>query len=293
MTGRDLLCAIAGIDDGIVSSSGQFSAVASSIKADQKRIRQRFTAIGITAVICIAVFGAVKSMPQFFNVLMSSDTTTVQTPVVIPSTSTPSKTVPTTGAETTHPGQNDEPTSGDPAAVIPSTERVTVQEETSRRQSDAPTPGAATENGTEPAAPIPETTNSREAESAPTTDLPIVPEDEAVFYLRYTFVIVSSAFSDYRPGKVVGEELVGERLEDAAATGVYIYSNGTIQEDETLRCEIFEITGVDPGMAVCVRFIDKGKGLTTDHYYLLYHPGEDLSAIEAYLIPQEEANNEE
>ena len=40
MTGRDILCAIAGIDDGIVLASGQFSVVESSIKADQKRMRQ-------------------------------------------------------------------------------------------------------------------------------------------------------------------------------------------------------------------------------------------------------------
>ena len=80
MTGRDMLCAIAGIDDGIVLASGQFAAVESSIKADRKRIRQRFTAIGIAAVLSIAVFGAVKSMPQLFNVFRTSDITTIQTP---------------------------------------------------------------------------------------------------------------------------------------------------------------------------------------------------------------------
>ena len=110
---------------------------------------------------------------------------------------------------------------------------------------------------------------------------------------RYTYFIVDSSYSAYRPGKVVSEEMVGERLEDTAATGVYVFADGRTEEDETLRCEIFALTGVDPGIAVCVRFIDKGKGLTTDHYYLLYNPEADTSAIEAYLIPQVEANNEE
>ena len=41
MTGRDILCAIAGIDDGIVLALGQFSAVESSIKDDQKRMQAR------------------------------------------------------------------------------------------------------------------------------------------------------------------------------------------------------------------------------------------------------------
>jgi hypothetical protein len=241
MTGRDLLCAIAGIDDGIVSASGKFSEVESSIKADRKRIRQRFTAIGIAAVICIAVFGAVKSMPQFFKVFLPSDTTTVQTPVVIPPASAPSQTVPTYSA--------------------------------------------TTENGTETAAPIPGTTNGSEAETTTTTDPPTAPEDEVVYHLLYTYTIVSSAFSDYRLGKSVGEEMVGQHLEDAAATGVYVHADGTVQEDETLRCEIFALTGVDPEIAVCVRFIDRGKGLKTDRLYLLYHPDADLSSIEAYLSP--------
>lgn len=80
MSGRDLLCAIAETDDGIVLASGEFSAVESSIKADRKRIRQRFTAIGITAVICIAVFGVVKFAPRSFHLFTPSDTTELQTP---------------------------------------------------------------------------------------------------------------------------------------------------------------------------------------------------------------------
>ena len=137
------------------------------------------------------------------------------------------------------------------------------------------------------------TTKASQTEVHSTTNSPTTSKSEAVFYLKYTYFIVDSAFSAYRPGKVVGEEMVGERLENASATGVYIFSDGRTEEDETLRCEIFALTGVDPGIAVCVRFIDKGKGLTTDHYYLLYNPTADTSTIEAYLIPQTEANNEE
>ena len=82
MTGRDLLCAIAGIDESIVLASGQFSAVESSIKTDRKRIRHRFTAIGIAAVICIAVFGVMKLAPKNFLPFTPSDTMDIQTPGV-------------------------------------------------------------------------------------------------------------------------------------------------------------------------------------------------------------------
>lgn len=82
MTGRDLLCAIAGIDDDIVLASGQFSVVESSIKTDQKRLRQRFAAIGLVSVICIAVFGVIKIMPKNLPLFTPSGTTELQTPGV-------------------------------------------------------------------------------------------------------------------------------------------------------------------------------------------------------------------
>ena len=80
MTGADLLCAISAADEKYANDSCQFSVVAAAIKADRKKNLQRFAAIGIAAVLCIAVFGAVKSMPQFFKVFTPSDTTTIQTP---------------------------------------------------------------------------------------------------------------------------------------------------------------------------------------------------------------------
>ena len=40
---------------------------------------------------------------------------------------------------------------------------------------------------------------------------------------------------------------------------MFVHSDGRMQKDGTLRCEIFALTGVDPGIAVCVRFIDRGK----------------------------------
>lgn len=179
--------------------------------------------------------------------------------------------------------------------------RATVEERSTEPAKETESRISKTENTTQT---VPTGTRNREGAppkppqtNVPSTtkvkDTPTGSGDEAVFYLRYTYCIVDSAFSAYRPGKVVSEERVGERLEEATAAGVYVFSDGRIEEDETLRCEIFSLKGVDPGIAVCVRFIDKGKGLTTDHYYLLYNPEADTSAIEAYLIPQVEANNEE
>lgn len=328
MTGRDLLCAIAGIDDGIVLASGQFSAIEASIKADQKRIRQRISAIGIAAVICIAVFGVMKFAPGSFHISAPSDTTELQTPggydpsetgdvAVVTEPRTTGKeevgTTPSAEQDTTAVRKTETPSStaghGSQTAPTTSPDRAETQAPTAPNETssiDTPSaekPSAEKPSAEKPSAEKPSTTKSQESPTAPsevpssvapsaepssvaptTIDPPTDPEDNA-FYQLYTYVIVDSAFSDYRLGKVVGEEMVGERLEDAAAAGVYVQSDGTMQEDETLRCEIFDLTGVDPEIAVCVRFIDRGKGLSTDRYYLLYPPGADMSAIEADLTP--------
>ena len=289
MNRNGMLLAFADLSDEQLAPACDIAGLRQSFKRYRAR---RITGVGALCVCLLAALSAAAlRLPGVFH----------QTPVVIPSASTPSQPVPATEAGTTRTGQNNEPTSGGPAAVVPSTGREPAQEETSRRQAGAPSPddptepahGAAPENETEPTAPLPGTTDGGETEPAPTTDPPTAPPEEAVFYLRYTFVIVNSAFSSYRTGKVVEEAMVGDRLEDAVAAGVYVYADGRTEEDETLRCEIFELTGIDPGIAVCVRFIDKGKGLTTDHYYLLYHPDADTSAIEAYLIPEPTFSGEE
>lgn len=80
MTGRDLLCAIAEIDEGIVLESGQFSKIEISMKADRRRTRQCMSAIGIAAGVCIAVFGAMEFVPKSSHLLTPSNTTELQTP---------------------------------------------------------------------------------------------------------------------------------------------------------------------------------------------------------------------
>ena len=286
MNGNGMLLVFADLSDEQVAPACDIAGIRQSFQRYRTR---RITGVGALCVCLLAALSAAAlRLPNVFP----------KTPATLPPTSTLSQPVPTTEPGTTRSDQHNETTSGDAAAAT--TGRGTVQEETARPQAGEPTRGAAAEAGTEPAAPVPETTDGSEAEPAPTTNPATVPEHEAAFYCLYTYSIVGSAFSSYLPGKVVDEAMVGDRLEDAAATTRYVYADGRIQEDETLRCEIFALTDVDPEVAVCVRFIDKGKGLTTDHYYLLYDPGTDTSAseadraaIEAYLIPEPVFSGEE
>ena len=261
MKNHVIYTAVSGIDESYIADTENMP----EIKAEFRRERKRKSAalIGICACVCFVIAAGWISSQNRFG----------RTPSVIPNETT------NAGSHLTAPPQT-EPTETQPGSIPPATDSTQSFEE--RQPTTVGEQPAVSDQETEPAAPIPETTDGREVEPDTTTNPPTVPEDEVVFYQMYTYVIVSSTFSDYRLGKSVGDEMVGQRLEDAAATGVYIQTDGTILEDETLRCEIFALKGVDPGIAVCVRFTDRGKGLKTDRWYLLYHPDADISAIEAY-----------
>ena len=281
MNDNGMLLVFADLSDEQLAPACDIAGLRQSFRRYRAR---RITGVGALCVcLAAALFAAALRLPGAFP----------QTPVAVPPTDALSQQAPTAEAGTARPDRHSETTSGDAAAIAASTEGAPERDKTTRPRADEPSHGAAPEIDTEPAPAAPDTTDGSEAVPAPATDPPTTPADEAAFYCKYTYFIVGSAFSDYRPGRVVEEEMVGDRLEEAVATGVYVYADGRTEEDETLRCEIFALTGVAPEVAVCVRFIDKGKGLTTDHYYLMYHPAADTSAIEAYLIPEPSYSGEE
>ena len=109
--------------------------------------------------------------------------------------------------------------------------------------------------------------------------------------MRKTASDCSDSF--YTPGKVIAPDKVGEKIGDASVTAGWKYTDGTMPVTEQLRCEIYRMIDIDPSTAICIRFIDKGESLTTDHYYVQLNSLADLSAVSEYIIPLAEANNEE
>lgn len=274
MNGNEYILAFADIQDDLIHSASDDTAVRKVFRRYKSRRNKTISALCCCIVIAMVAvgFGSQKWFGKTPAVILN-DTTTANHLPTEPNETQPSE---------TQPGVIPQETKNLPDETTQSThETPSVSQEQPAPTAQTPSvsnsePSVVTpENGTEPTAPIP----------VATTDPTTVPDGEVVYHLLYTYVIVSTTFSDYQLGKAVGEEMVGQRLEDTAATGVYVHSDGTTQEDETLRCEICALAGVDPGIAVCVRFIDRGKGLKTDRYYLLYHPNADMSAIEAYLNP--------
>ena len=54
---------------------------------------------------------------------------------------------------------------------------------------------------------------------------------------------------------------------------------------------MYEITGIDGGIAVALKFIDQGEAVTTTHYYVIMNPTADLTAVEDYVIAPITPNN--
>ncbi|MBQ9879815.1 MAG: hypothetical protein IJM45_05205 [Clostridia bacterium] len=75
MNGRDLLCAFADIDEGMLVESGRFSVIEAAVESDRKKMRRRFAAVGIAAVVCIAVLAVMRSLPDPLPIFVPSDAT--------------------------------------------------------------------------------------------------------------------------------------------------------------------------------------------------------------------------
>lgn len=99
----------------------------------------------------------------------------------------------------------------------------------------------------------------------------------------YDYGIGSGAYATYINGKVIDAEKVGAKLESVTVTGGWKNEAGEWLSTEVLDAEVYEITGIDGGIAVALKFIDQGEAVTTTHYYVMVNPTADLSVVEEYV----------
>ena len=107
----------------------------------------------------------------------------------------------------------------------------------------------------------------------------------------YDYAINSGAFATYISGKVIDAEKIGAKLESVTVTGGWKNEEGEWISTENLNAEAYEITGIDSGVAVALKFIVQGEAVTTTHYYVIMNPNADLSAVEDYIIAPIVPNN--
>ena len=99
----------------------------------------------------------------------------------------------------------------------------------------------------------------------------------------YDYGISNGAFATYINGKVIDAEKVRTKLESVNVTGGWKNEAGEWISTEALNAEVYEITGIDSGIAVALKFIDQGEAVTTTHYYVMMNPTADLSIVEEYV----------
>ena len=107
----------------------------------------------------------------------------------------------------------------------------------------------------------------------------------------YDYGINDGAYATYISGKVIEAEKVGAKLESVTVTGGWKNEAGEWISTENLNAEVYEITGIDGGIAVALKFIDQGEAVTTTHYYVIMNPTADLTAVEDYVIAPITPNN--
>ena len=257
MNGKDCLLAFAGLDETCLAAANDTETVRRGFLRQKKR---RLRLLGAVCV-CIAVAAAAAAL--------NTQGRLRRTPAVTPPEAGPA----------------DRTTAGPSRAEPPLTLAGAAPSETQTPPSAAEKTDAAAQTASVP----PQTQGEPAQSPAPPTN----PSSESAFEKAYRYALNDPAYAAYLPGRVIAPEKVGEKLGETSATAGWQYADGAVPETEELRCEIYRVAGVDPETAVCVRFLDKGEALTTEHYYVQLNPLADLSAVSDYVIPRAEPGGEE
>ena len=268
MNGKKCLLAFADVDNAYLAAASDVETIRRSFLQQKKRRKQMIGAVCgcIVVVFAVAAFGSGHWFRQTPAVIPSETGTADHTMTQDPSSETPSTVLGFIPPETEAPSSTVQVTETE---QNPQTSSVT--DETQNQPTQSTEPSSVTSPAVEA-----------------TTKAP-----EAAFYEAYCYSIDDPAYSAYIPGKVITTDRVGEKIGEATVTAGWKYADGTMPVTEQLRCEIYQITEIDPATAICIKFLDKGEALTTDHYYVQINASADLSAVADYIIPAQVSNGEE
>ena len=106
----------------------------------------------------------------------------------------------------------------------------------------------------------------------------------ATFSERYVYSVDEGVYAAYVGGRVIDASRIGNKLEKVAVTGGWMNYAGTMLTEEHADAEVFEIEEISTDIAVAIRFLGKLEAMTTEHYYVIYNPESDLTAIQEYVI---------
>lgn len=100
---------------------------------------------------------------------------------------------------------------------------------------------------------------------------------EAWFEKAYRARISEGSYKDYVEVRVCEEKYVGELLGSVTVEAGWQNGEGQyVSEVEHLRAQVYALKAYSPQAAICLKFIDKGDALTTEHYYVYRNPASSI-----------------
>lgn len=122
---------------------------------------------------------------------------------------------------------------------------------------------------------------------------------EVTWSERLVNVIEDQTYKKYYSSRVIDAAHVGKKLGSVTVKSYWETRWSDEEKDvEYLSAEIYEIQGVNPNVAFCLRYLDKGSSLTTTHYYTFINEDfvpstlsgfYDAFALEKYLSVEKSA----
>ena len=108
--------------------------------------------------------------------------------------------------------------------------------------------------------------------------------DEIAIYNKWFFEIQNSPYSGYSRGMVIDAALVGDEIGEVTVKQYnHIYPENKDEDISYKKAVLYEIKGVSPEVAVCLKYTEKSEASSTEHYYRYAKTDIDAATLADYF----------
>ncbi len=108
--------------------------------------------------------------------------------------------------------------------------------------------------------------------------------DEIAIYNKWFFEIQNSPYSGYSRGMVIDAALVGDEIGEVTVKQYnHIYPENKDEDISYKKAMLYEIKGVSPEVAVCLKYTEKSEASSTEHYYRYAKTDIDVATLAEYF----------
>lgn len=108
--------------------------------------------------------------------------------------------------------------------------------------------------------------------------------DEIAIYSKWFFEIQDSPYSGYSSGSVIDATLVGDKIGEVTVKKYnHIYPENKDEDISYKKAVLYEIKGVSPEVAVCLKYTEKGAVSNTENYYRYAKTDIDAATLAEYF----------